>query len=98
MCSPPTSQPGPRTRWQPPNARSPSPPAKNRPRPPPGKTIRSWDVIGLADQAITPEQQLNMAHRANAQITEIPDASHVSMISHPDAVTRVIEQAAAAAG
>jgi hypothetical protein len=36
------------------------------------KTIRSWDVIGLADKAITPEQQLFMAHRANAQITEIP--------------------------
>jgi pimeloyl-ACP methyl ester carboxylesterase len=62
------------------------------------KTIRSWDVIGLADKAITPEQQLLMAHRANAQITEIPDASHVSMISHPDAVTRVIEQAATTAG
>ena len=62
------------------------------------KTIRSWDVIGMADQAITPEQQLFMAHRANAQITEIPDASHVSMISHPEAVTRVIEQAATAGG
>jgi pimeloyl-ACP methyl ester carboxylesterase len=62
------------------------------------KTIRSSDVIGLADQAITPEQQLKMAHRANARITEIPGASHVSMISHPDTVTRVIEQAATAAG
>ena len=62
------------------------------------KTIRSWDVIGLADNAITPDQQLKMAHRANAQITEIPDASHVSMISHPDTVTRVIEQAATATG
>jgi hypothetical protein len=39
-----------------------------------------------------------MAHRANAQITEIPDASHVSMISHLDTVTRVIELAANAAG
>jgi pimeloyl-ACP methyl ester carboxylesterase len=62
------------------------------------KTIRSWDVIGLADRAITPEQQVFMAHRANAPITEIPGASHVSMISHPDAVTRVIEQAATAVG
>ena len=62
------------------------------------KTIRSWDVIGLADRAITPDEQLFMAHRANAQITQIPGASHVSMISHPDAVTRVIEQAATAAG
>jgi pimeloyl-ACP methyl ester carboxylesterase len=62
------------------------------------KTIRSWDVIGLADNAITPDQQLKMAHGANANITEIPDASHVSMISHPDTVTRVIEQAATATG
>ena len=62
------------------------------------RTIRSWDVIGLADRAITPDEQLFMAHRANARITEIPDASHVSMISHPDTVTRVIEQAATAAG
>jgi pimeloyl-ACP methyl ester carboxylesterase len=61
------------------------------------KTIKSWDVVGLADQAITPQQQLFMAHRANAHITEIPDGSHVSMISHPDTVTRVIEQAATAA-
>jgi hypothetical protein len=33
-----------------------------------------------------------MAERAGATITEI-DASHVSMISHPDAVVDVIEQA-----
>ena len=33
-----------------------------------------------------------MAERAGAKITEI-DASHVSMISHPDAVVEVIEQA-----
>jgi len=62
------------------------------------RTIRSWDVIGLADRAITPDEQLFMAHRANARITEIPEGSHVSMISHPDTVTRVIEQAATATG
>jgi pimeloyl-ACP methyl ester carboxylesterase len=62
------------------------------------KTIKSWDVIGLADKAITPQQQLFMAHRAHARITEIPGASHVSMISHPDAVTRVIERAATTVG
>jgi pimeloyl-ACP methyl ester carboxylesterase len=62
------------------------------------KTIKSYDVIGLADKAITPGQQLKMAHRARARITEIEGASHVSMISHPDTVTKVIEQAAKAAG
>jgi pimeloyl-ACP methyl ester carboxylesterase len=60
------------------------------------KTIPSWDVIGMADKVITPAQQLFMAHRAHAQITEIPGASHVSMISHPWIVARVIEAAAQA--
>jgi pimeloyl-ACP methyl ester carboxylesterase len=60
--------------------------------------IPSWDVIGMADKVITPAQQLMMATRAHAKVTEIPGASHVSMISHPGAVTAVIERAAAAVG
>ncbi|OTP67422.1 putative signal peptide protein [Caballeronia sordidicola] len=40
-----------------------------------------------------------MAERAHAKGTvEIAGASHVVMISHPDAVARIIEEAAAAAG
>src|SRR5215470_8264474 len=54
--------------------------------------IPSWAVIGTADHVIPPAQQLFMANRAHAHITEI-NAPHLSMISNPDAVTRVIEQA-----
>ena len=57
------------------------------------RTIPSWDVIGTADHIIPPAQQLFMATRAHAHITEI-NAPHLSMISNPGAVTRVIEQAA----
>jgi len=59
------------------------------------QTIPSWDVIGTADHIIPPAQQLFMATRAHAHITEI-NAPHLSMISNPGAVTRVIEQAARA--
>jgi pimeloyl-ACP methyl ester carboxylesterase len=56
-------------------------------------TIPSWDVIGTADHALPAAAQEFMAHRAGATTTEI-DASHLSMISHPNTVKDVIEQAA----
>ena len=58
-------------------------------------TLPSWDVIGTGDHIIPEAAQLAMAQRAHAHITEI-NAPHLSMISSPDAVTRVIEQAARA--
>jgi pimeloyl-ACP methyl ester carboxylesterase len=61
------------------------------------KKIPSWDLIGLDDKVITPSEQLFMAHRAHAHIVEI-DSSHVSLISHPQAVTNLIERAATATG
>jgi pimeloyl-ACP methyl ester carboxylesterase len=51
--------------------------------------IPSWAVIGTADHAIPPAEQLAMAEHADAHITEI-DAPHLSMISDPGAVTSVI--------
>jgi pimeloyl-ACP methyl ester carboxylesterase len=63
--------------------------------PPAWATIPSWDVIGTADHAIPPAAQEFMAARAHATVTKI-NASHLSMISHPDTVTNVIEQAARA--
>jgi pimeloyl-ACP methyl ester carboxylesterase len=60
------------------------------------KTIPSWAVVGLADHVIPPAGQLAMANNAGAQITEIDDAPHLSMISNPETVTHVIEQAAKA--
>ncbi len=59
------------------------------------QTIPSWDVIGTADHIITPAEQLFMAQRAGAHITKI-NAPHLAMISDPNTVTRVIEQAARA--
>jgi pimeloyl-ACP methyl ester carboxylesterase len=58
-------------------------------------TIPSWDVIGTQDKIIPEAAQLFMANRAHAHITFV-NSSHVSLISHPDVVTSVIESAARA--
>jgi len=60
------------------------------------QTIQSWAVIGTNDHVIPPAELLAMAQRAGAHITQI-DAPHLSMISDPGAVTRVILDAARAA-
>lgn len=57
-------------------------------------TIPSWVVIGAEDKAIPPASQRFMARRAHARVTEIPGAPHVSMLSYPKQVTKVIEAAA----
>ncbi|HUN31209.1 MAG TPA: alpha/beta hydrolase, partial [Trebonia sp.] len=56
-------------------------------------TIPSWSVIGTADHVIPPAEQLFMSKRAHAHITEL-NAGHLSLLSDPRAVTRVILQAA----
>ncbi|WP_327233288.1 alpha/beta hydrolase [Streptomyces sp. NBC_01317] len=56
-------------------------------------TIPSWDVIGTADHALPAAAQQFMAERAGATVTRL-NASHLSMISHPNQVTDVIEDAA----
>jgi pimeloyl-ACP methyl ester carboxylesterase len=61
------------------------------------QTIPSWDVIGTADHVIPPAEQVAMAQRAGSHITEI-NAPHLSMISAPGAVTRVILEAARTVG
>jgi pimeloyl-ACP methyl ester carboxylesterase len=63
--------------------------------PPAWKTIPSWDVIGTADKVLPPAEQLFMAKRAGAHITDV-NAGHLSLISDPGVVARVIEQAAQA--
>ena len=60
--------------------------------PPAWKEIPAWAIIGTQDKIIDPVSLRAMAENAGARITQI-DASHVSMISHPDAVVEVIEQA-----
>lgn len=66
-------------------------------RPNPSWTqLPSWFVYGTADRNIPPAAQAFMAQRASAHATVVvPGASHVVMVSHPDAVARLIEQAAA---
>jgi pimeloyl-ACP methyl ester carboxylesterase len=54
------------------------------------QTIPSWAVIGTGDHAIPPAELLAMAKQAHARITIIPGAPHLSMISNPGTVTRVI--------
>ena len=61
--------------------------------PPAWKTIPSWAVIGTADHVIPPAELLFMAHRAHARITEI-SAGHLSLITNPGTVARVIIDAA----
>jgi hypothetical protein len=61
------------------------------------RTIPSWDVVGTADRIIPEAQQLFMANRVDAHITTV-QAPHLSMISDPGVVTRVIEQASQATG
>jgi pimeloyl-ACP methyl ester carboxylesterase len=55
------------------------------------KTIPSWYFISTGDRIITPSSELFMAHRAHSKITEFHGGSHLTLISHPDAVTSVIE-------
>jgi pimeloyl-ACP methyl ester carboxylesterase len=54
------------------------------------KKLPSWAVIGTADKVIGITGLRFMAKRANANTVEVPDASHVVMISQPQAVTDVI--------
>lgn len=56
------------------------------------KTIPSWAVVGTADRAIPPAEQLAMARNAHAHITKV-HASHLSIISNPGTVTSVIRRA-----
>jgi pimeloyl-ACP methyl ester carboxylesterase len=60
--------------------------------PPAWKDIPAWAIIGKQDRIIPATAQRAMAEHAGARITEV-DASHVSMVSHPDVVVKVIEEA-----
>ncbi|WP_445147241.1 alpha/beta fold hydrolase [Dyella sp. Tek66A03] len=61
------------------------------------KTIPSWFVYGSADLNIPPAAQAFMATRAHSrQTVVIKGASHVVMVSHPEEVAALIEQAAQA--
>ena len=59
------------------------------PSPPGWRSIPSWYLLGTEDRAIPPTGQRFMAERGSARIEEVA-ASHASMVSHPEAVTRLI--------
>jgi pimeloyl-ACP methyl ester carboxylesterase len=59
------------------------------------KTIPSWALYGTADHAIPPAELRFMAQRAHAHIVAI-NASHLGLISQPQAVTNLIISAAQA--
>jgi pimeloyl-ACP methyl ester carboxylesterase len=57
--------------------------------PPAWATIPSWYLVSANDHLIPPPAQREMAERAGAHTFEIA-SSHVSMMSHPQRVTRLI--------
>lgn len=59
------------------------------------KRVPSYFVYGTADRNIPLEALRFMAKRAQGKrIVEVPGASHVVMVSHPEAVVKLIEEAA----
>ncbi len=59
------------------------------------KTIPSWTLVTLQDLAVPAEAQRFMAERASSYAVEV-DASHAVTVSRPDAVARLIDEAARA--
>ena len=59
------------------------------------KTLPSWYLVAKNDQAIPPDAERFFAQRMGATTVEI-DSSHVAMVSHPDAVVKLIKDAARA--
>lgn len=57
------------------------------------KTIPSWYLVSQEDQMINPDQERFYAKRMKATTSEVK-ASHVSLVSHPVEVTKLIEEAA----
>jgi pimeloyl-ACP methyl ester carboxylesterase len=60
--------------------------------PPAWRKLPSWAVVATGDKTIGTDVVRSMAQRAGAKITEV-EASHVVMISHPDAVADVVRTA-----
>jgi len=56
------------------------------------KTIPSWYVVSTQDNAINPDLERFMAKRMGAQMRELR-ASHVSFISNPAEIAKVVEMA-----
>jgi pimeloyl-ACP methyl ester carboxylesterase len=64
--------------------------------PPAWQSIPSWYMVAGHDNTVGTAAELMMAKRMGAHTVEVKSASHAVMVSHPDAVTRLILQAARA--
>jgi pimeloyl-ACP methyl ester carboxylesterase len=60
--------------------------------PPAWKTIESWSLIGMQDNVLPPDLLEMMSERAGAHITRVK-AGHLTPITRPGAVVRVIRSA-----
>lgn len=60
------------------------------------RTIPSWAFISTGDRIISPASKQFMAQRANAHTTTYQGGSHLSLVSHPEAVMATIAAAVAA--
>ncbi|MEV0908270.1 alpha/beta fold hydrolase [Streptomyces hokutonensis] len=60
------------------------------------KTLPSWYFISTGDKIITPESELAMARRAHSHVTVFHGGSHLTLVSHPAAVTAVVTRALSA--
>jgi pimeloyl-ACP methyl ester carboxylesterase len=56
------------------------------------RSLPSWYLVATNDEAIAPEAERMFAKRMGAETVEVP-SSHVAMVSHPDAVVKLIEAA-----
>jgi pimeloyl-ACP methyl ester carboxylesterase len=59
------------------------------------KSVPSWYLVAKDDQALPPEAEMQFAQRMGATTVQVV-SSHVAMVSHPDAVVELVEQAAEA--
>lgn len=65
------------------------------PGPPAWRTIRSWYQLSTQDRVLQPAAQRWLAARMGAEVIEV-EASHAALIAQPEAIARLIKQAAAA--
>jgi pimeloyl-ACP methyl ester carboxylesterase len=60
------------------------------------KSLPSWFVVAANDEAIPPDAERQFAQRMKATTVEVT-AGHLAMVTHPDTVVDLVEQAARAA-
>jgi len=61
------------------------------------KSLPTWYLVAKDDEALPPDAERQFAARMGATTVEV-SASHVAMVSHPDEVAGLIEQAAESVG